>query len=128
MYRLAAEQGDAEAQYRLALMYEQGEGVPENNKQAVKWYRLAAEQGYVEAQYELGVRYMDGNDGVIQDYVYAHMWYNLAASNGAEYAEKSRYEAAKEMTPADISEATRLAREFEENERGARYAELNNKS
>ena len=118
--KLKAEQGNAQAQYNLGFLYEYGFGLPEgvviDKKEAVKWHRLAAEQGNKHAQYHLGSKYRDG-EGVIQDMVYAHMWYNLAASNGAEYAEKSRYEVAKEMTPADISEATRLACEFEENQR-----------
>ena len=49
-YRLAAEQGHAQAQYNLGLMYANGEGVPEDDKEAVKWYRLAAEQGHAQAQ------------------------------------------------------------------------------
>ena len=45
-YRLAAEQGYDIAQYNLGVMYENGQGVPQDYKEAVKWYRLAAEQGY----------------------------------------------------------------------------------
>ena len=44
-YRLAAEQGDADAQYSLGFMYATGDGVPENDAEAVKWYRFSAEQG-----------------------------------------------------------------------------------
>jgi TPR repeat protein len=40
-----AEQRDASAQYNLGVMYENGQGVPQDYKTAVKWYRLAAEQG-----------------------------------------------------------------------------------
>jgi len=49
--------------------------------------------------------------GVIQDNVYAHMWGNLAASNGNELGGKMRDFVAKEMTPAQIAEAQKLARE-----------------
>ena len=49
-YRLAAEQGDATAQYNLGLMYDEGEGVPQDDAEAVRWYRLAAEQGDASAQ------------------------------------------------------------------------------
>ena len=45
-YRLAAEQGYAEAQSNLGVMYNNGRGVPQDDAEAVKWYRLAAEQGY----------------------------------------------------------------------------------
>ena len=38
-------------------MYASGEGVPENDTEAVKWYRLAAEQGHAVAQFHLGIKY-----------------------------------------------------------------------
>ena len=44
-----------------------GQGVPQDYEEAIKWYRLAAEQGYASAQYNLGVMY-DNGDGVPQDY------------------------------------------------------------
>ena len=49
-YQVAAEQGDASAQFNLGLMYEYGRGVPQNYSEAVKWYRLAAEQGDASAR------------------------------------------------------------------------------
>jgi TPR repeat protein len=76
----------------------------------VKWYRLAAEQGHADAQNNLGWMYGNGT-GVIQDNVYAHMWFNIAASSGDEDASKNRDSVAKRMTPADISTAQKLARE-----------------
>ena len=51
-------------------------------------------------------------EGVPQDYVQAHMWFNMAAANGHEDGRKNRDIVAKQMTPADISEAQRLAREW----------------
>ena len=59
-YRLAADQGDAGAQYNLGVMYDNGQGVPQNYAEAVKWYRLAADQGDASAQYNLGVMYDNG--------------------------------------------------------------------
>jgi TPR repeat protein len=53
--RLAAEQGLAQAQFNLGVLYKKGEGTAQDIKQAVKWYRLAAEQGHVSAQYNLDV-------------------------------------------------------------------------
>ena len=55
-----AEQGFAEAQHNLGLMYSNGEGVPENDVEAVRWYRLAAEQGNALAQDKLGFAYAWG--------------------------------------------------------------------
>jgi TPR repeat protein len=105
-----AEQGDAVAQFYLGVMYANGEGVLEDDKEAVKWFKLAAEQGYAKAQYNLGLMY-DNGEGVIQDNVYAHMWCNIAASNGSENAKKGKDILAKQMTPQDISKAQDLARE-----------------
>ena len=52
----------------------------------------------------------DEGKGVIQDNVYAHMWFNLAASNGDENGGELRDGVAKQMTPSDISAAQNLAR------------------
>jgi TPR repeat protein len=83
-----AKQGDAVARYNLGLMYDKGQGVPQNYKTAVKWYRLAAEQGCVDAQYNLGNRYAKGQ-GVLQDYKTAVKWYRLAAKQGNTSAQSN---------------------------------------
>ena len=49
LLRPLAEQGHAEAQYNLGVMYRNGQGVPHDDAEAVKWYRLAAEQGYASS-------------------------------------------------------------------------------
>lgn len=79
--KLAAEQGDASAQYNLGRMYLYGQGVPQDNKAAAKWYTLAAEQGDVIAQYNLGFMYYNGR-GVPQDDTMAVKWWTLAAEQG----------------------------------------------
>jgi len=109
-FSLSAEQGLAGAQYNLGVMYENGKGVPQDYKTAVKWYRLAAEQGNASAQGNLGVMYAFGT-GVLKDYIYAHMWGNIAVSIGGKDKGKVRDFVEKEMTPAQIVEAQKLARE-----------------
>ena len=52
--RLAAEKGDAKAQYNLAVMYSKGTGVAKDDQEGMKWYRAAAEQGNAAAQFYLG--------------------------------------------------------------------------
>lgn len=59
-----AEQGIAEAQYNLGLIYSKGQGVSRNHEEAVKWYRLAAEQGFAESQTNLGLMYGKGQGGL----------------------------------------------------------------
>ena len=77
---------------------------------ALKSFTLSAEQGDVYAQYSLGYMYEHGR-GVIQDNIRAHMWYNIAASQGYKYATKNRDLLAKEMTPSQLEKAQDLARE-----------------
>ena len=62
-------------------MYGRGVGVPQNDKEAVKWWRLAAEQRYIDAQFNLGQVYRTGK-GVPQNYKEAANWYRLAAEQG----------------------------------------------
>ena len=110
-FRLAADQGDSVAQLGLGVMYSKGQGVPQNDAEAAKWYRLASDQGIAMAQYNLGVMYYEGR-GVPQDFLYAHMWFNLAAAQGYKDAPEKRNLAAQRMTPSQVTEAQRLAREW----------------
>jgi len=110
-YKRSAEQGHAGAQNNLGVMYAKGNSVPQDYQEAVKWYKKAAEQGNTKAQFSLGVMYALGQ-GVPQDYVLAHKWYNLAAAQGHEDGKHNRDVVAKKMTPSQISEAQKLAREF----------------
>ena len=109
-FKELAEQGEAAAQFNLALMYANGRGVLQDDKEAVKWYTKAAEQGDADAQFNLGLGYATG-EGVLQDNVYAHMWGNIASSNGTELGAALRDSVAENMTPEQIAEAQRLARE-----------------
>ena len=109
-FRRAAEQGVAEAQFILGQMCRTGEGVPQDYKAAAQWSRRAAEQGHADAQYNLGGMYAIGR-GVPQDDVYAHMWANIAASGGDKDAVELLNLTQKEMTPSQITEAQKLARE-----------------
>jgi TPR repeat protein len=115
-YHLAADQGFALAQAELGFLYQIGLGLTKDFAEAVKWYRLAADQGDADAQFELGDMYSQGQ-GVPQDYVQAHMWYNLAASRFPDKPEndlaaQNRDLVAAKMTPAQIAEAQKLAREW----------------
>ena len=81
-----AERGHSSAQNNLGLMYDDGTGVPQDNKEAVKWYTLAVEQGFVLAQYNLALLYENGQ-GVPQDYKEAIRLYTLAAGQGYAMAQ-----------------------------------------
>ena len=99
--RARAEQGDATAQFNLAVMYHKGKGVPQDYAEAAKWYRKAAEQGHADAQYNLGNMYGKGQ-GVPQDYVQAHMWFNLAAAQGAARGQESRLKSGFFVMPSNV--------------------------
>ncbi len=111
IFQQFADQGYADAQFNLGVMYVEGQGVTQDYAAALRWYRKAADQGYASAQTNLGVMYSKGR-GVTQDYVQAHVWFNLAAARGQKLGKKNRDLLAKKMTPAQIAEAQRLAREW----------------
>ena len=85
-FRLAAAQGNATAQVMLGEMYANGQGVVQDDAEAVKWFRLAAAQGNASAQYGLGFVYANGQ-GVVQNYAEAVKWYRLAAAQGSALAQ-----------------------------------------
>jgi TPR repeat protein len=85
-WRPLAEQGDAQAQFNLGLMYDNGIGVPQDDKTAVKWYILSAEQGYAGAQGNLALLYANGQ-GVPQDNKTAVKWFTLSAEQGIAAAQ-----------------------------------------
>lgn len=76
-----ANQNDASAQHALGLMYVEGNGVEQNDAEALKWFGKAAEQGLASAQYELGVMYGNG-EGVTKNDAEAVNWFRKAAEQG----------------------------------------------
>ena len=98
----------------LGRLCEEGKGVPEDFAAAQEWIEQAAAQGNARAQYALGRLYFKGQ-GVPQDFVQAHKWYTLAGVNGLEITDKDCDALAKQMTPAQIAEAQKMAREWKPN-------------
>jgi hypothetical protein len=84
-----AEQGVPAAQFNLAVMYEQGLGVPKSDVEAARWFRAAAERGDVGAQLKIGSLYEQGA-GVARDLDSAGFWYGEAAKGGAKDADAAR--------------------------------------
>lgn len=83
-----AEAGDAVAQFDLAVLYDQGYGVPQDYAQAIVWYRKSAIQGNANAQTNLCEMYGDGH-GVSKDYAKAIYWCRKAAKQGSAAAQYS---------------------------------------
>lgn len=113
-----ANQGNAEAQNGLGELYAKGKGMPQDYTQARTWYEKAAAQGHPHAQNNLAELYFAGLGGP-QDYVRAYMWVDLAAGHmkGEDHkqAVENRDDVAQRMTPAQITEAKRLAEQCRSN-------------
>lgn len=119
-----AEQGDANGQFCLGVIYLIGYGLSTGDTatvgeavsqeplaQGAAWLLKAAEQGNTAAGCYLGLLYLRG-EGVPQNDVQSHMWFSLAAAGGDKYGSKGRDFVAKRMTPAQIAEAQKLVREW----------------
>lgn len=109
--RPLAERGFAFAQFNLGVLYDQGQGVPLDDHQAILWYRKAAEQGLSQAQINLGLMYQEG-EGVPRDYAQAYFWYALADSQGDSQGPQAKQEVAAKMTPAQVAEAEQKIKEW----------------
>jgi uncharacterized protein len=85
--------------------------------EAARFYQMAAERGDGQAQYNLGLAYARG-EGVEQDLVKAHLYFNLAAARlndprGRAAAAKNRDHVAAEISPEQREQAQKLAREWQ---------------
>jgi hypothetical protein len=85
LYKLAADQGYASAQFNLGHMYSDRRGAPQDDAAALNWYRKAADQGNASAQFNLGHMYSDRR-GAPQDDAAALNWYRKAADQGNTFA------------------------------------------
>ncbi len=79
---ILAKNGDAKAQYNVALMYARGEGAQPDMKKATVWYEKAAKQGLASAQYNLAQLYHSLGDKEDHAYEKAKYWYEKAAEQG----------------------------------------------
>jgi TPR repeat protein len=86
---------DPRAFYQIGYMYDHGEGVAQDNREAAQWYTKAAEKGHVKAQYRLGLFYATGT-GVEQNQKEAEKWYRKAAGQGFRPAK----DALKKLEPS----------------------------
>ena len=82
LYREANETNDPDAMYLTGLMFERGEGVPQDYHEAFRWYVLAAGAGQPGAMNSLGLMYALGH-GVSQDHSEAMKWWTKAAESGS---------------------------------------------
>jgi hypothetical protein len=117
-FHKAANRDEPYAEFFLGMMYSSGKGVPQNYESAAWWYRKSAAQGTPEAQANLGSLYYAGQ-GVPQDLVEAYKWLDLAVSRFSSADAKNREETVKrrdavaaQMTPDQVVDAQKRAREW----------------
>jgi TPR repeat protein len=103
-----ADDGDPQAQYRLAQMYSTGEGAPQNLDDAARWYLAAAEQGHEMAAYKLGFLYLRGRGVPRKDYVQAYRWFSVSAELGVGDARQWRDRIRRKMSDQEIVESEAL--------------------
>ena len=108
----AANQGNAQAENDLGVLYELGRGVKADPKTASSWFRKAAEKGVGAAQLSLAMLYQEGR-GVPQDPVEAFAWANAATQYGEAHAQKLLDTVAKGLTPEQLHLAQKRAAEYE---------------
>ena len=120
-YRKAAEQGSAEAQCFVGFCYGVGEGVAQDVNEADRWNRRSANQGWPQGQMRIGLNYLFGHGASnLVDLVEAYKWLHLSATGGYQiedfYASATARQYIQQlqqrMTPEQIEEAKRRAREF----------------
>ncbi len=86
LWRPLAEQGDVEAQYHLAWLYANGQGLRQNPTTAADWWQQAADQGHIDAQAALGDAYRRGK-GRDKNETLAVRWLMSAARGGNDEAQ-----------------------------------------
>lgn len=100
-----------DAQYNLAFMYLDGQGIPQDDVKAAYWFEQAAKAGHASAQDTLGYMYLNGR-GLEKDRVLAFVWYSLAADNGIFLAKNISEKLKMEMGNAEWAYADSLSREY----------------
>ena len=104
VFQTLANQGVTRAQFYLAKMYIESQGVQQDLAEALKWGRKAADQGDAEAQFYLGLMY-DTGQGVPKSGVEALKWYRLAAEQGYAAAQSnigSKYADGEDVPRDDV--------------------------
>ena len=102
-----AQHGNPQAQTYVAIMFQNGRGLPQNYVAAADWYRSASEQGVPVAQFNLGLMYDKGH-GVPQDYVLAYKWLNIATAQ-ATRAERDYWVRIRDAVGTKLSLIQRTA-------------------
>jgi len=108
-YKMAAENGDHEAQNELAFLYYTGKGVQQNFQTSFRWFEKAARGGLPIAQYNVGIMWYTGNGVKTPDLITAYGWLSLAAANGYANANTATRYIETLLGPSELKEAQKKA-------------------
>jgi uncharacterized protein len=111
----AAKNGSDAAQFEVAEAYNSGVGVLQDKQEAFNWYQKAANGGYKPAQIKLAQFYLGQVNSPAnspENRIAAHVWLNLAAAQGYEDATQLRTSLVRKMSPKEIAEAQRQAKDY----------------
>ena len=122
-YTLAAEQNHSLAQFNLAVMYGQGQGVARDEAKWLMWMTRAAELGDAGAQYQVGMQRhvtnrKGGEETAPEGRIEALKWVRLSAAQAYRGAERACEFVAMEMTQAEVDEGGRRVAAFVAGKRG----------
>jgi len=110
-YEKSALQNHSGAQYRLAVMLDNGWGSVTDKPRAFKLYEAAANRGHELAQYDLAIMYFNGV-GTNKDRVQAYKWLKIAVLNGSPLMQKHLARVADEMSADEVAAGDQLAQEY----------------
>lgn len=108
LFTSLALRGDAASQFQLSLLYRNGQGVPADATQSLRWLRQSAHGGHAAAQSNLGAAYTQGRV-LPQNHRLAYVWLSAGASGGSREAATNLEVLKRRMAPAEISQARELA-------------------
>ena len=110
-WRIAAENGEPNAQMQLGTAYAYGKGIEQNTQEALKWCRRSAEQGFAHGQSMLSVLFSNGF-GMEEDIIQAYAWSRLAAVQNHPLSADFVQQLEDEMTEPQLEQAKRLATDY----------------
>ena len=111
--KMLAEQGGAEAQFLLATMFADGQGVPQDHQAAIKWLKKSAEQGFVKAQLGLAGMYLYGlGTGQKPDHASAYLWWSLAAANRNQKGMEMKQYVAQALNAQQLAKTEKRIKEM----------------
>ncbi len=106
--RFLAEQGSVRAQFKLGVMYDEGQ----DYSKAHKWFTKAAENGFPRAQFNIGLMYARGQ-GIPLDYAKSYKWAILASNQGFTAAFQLSFALTTLMTLEELTKAQKMISEWE---------------